>query len=135
MLIAELVFELRHWRERVQTNRPSRLPAIIDRLIVGSFIVLCGLIPAAFALGPREGEPVAVIRLMPRAIVPKALAETDTPLLWMSAKGHVIVLPTATAQLLNDLYRDGAFLVLAAAPLNGCTPASPAKSITGAHPL
>lgn len=96
------------------------------------FVLLCGLAPVALALSPRVGEPIAVLRLMPDVPVPAAIAEADVRLLWMSSGGHVVVLSAATPELIGALYRDGAFIVLAAAPMSGCSPEAVATSpLTG----
>lgn len=98
---------------------------------IAVFVALCGLAPAALALRPREGEPIALVRLRPRTLVPDAVGNSDARVLWMSAQGHVLVLHASTPDLISALYRDDAALILAAAPLTSCLPrAGATPSIT-----
>ncbi|WP_244537544.1 hypothetical protein [Methylobacterium sp. yr596] len=82
----------------------------------------CGLAPVALALAPRPGEPVAVLTLFPDAPVPKAVAASGVPILWLSPGGHVAVLDAAGRDAAADLRRTGALLILAAGPLGTCMP-------------
>lgn len=86
--------------------------------------LLCGLAPAALALAPKAGEPVAVLALRPAAALAAAVA-AGTEILSMSAGGRVVVLRAATDDLAAALRRDPTILVLAAAPLAGCLPGPP----------
>ena len=115
----------------------TRTPATVrspsrNRALVIGFAVLCGLAPAALALSPRSGEPVAVLTLFPDAVLPRAVTRTDARILWMSANGRVVVLHSSQPNLVSVLYRDGATLVLAASFLSGCMPStSRTSSLSG----
>ncbi|WP_449410005.1 hypothetical protein [Methylobacterium komagatae] len=91
-------------------------------LLTGALVVGCGIAPAALALAPRPGEPVAILTLFPDAPVPRAVAATGATILWLSAGGRVAVVDAAGRDLAGDLRRAGAFLVLAAGPLGTCLP-------------
>lgn len=85
-------------------------------------VLVCGLTPAALALAPRPGEPVVVLTVLPDAPLPRAVAASDVPILWLSAGGHVAVLDGTKPGLITELRRSGA-VVLAAGPLGTCLPA------------
>lgn len=104
---------------RTIRNRPrgSRTFALTCAMVTG-----CGLAPAALALAPRPGEPVAVLTLFPDAPVPRAVAASGAPILWLSPGGHVAVVDAARHDTVADLRRAGALLVLAAGPLGACLP-------------
>jgi hypothetical protein len=94
-----------------------RAAALTSALVAG-----CGLAPVALALTPRAGEPVAVFTPFPDAAVPRAVAATGAPILWLSSAGHVAVLDGTEPDLVAVLRRSGAVLVLAAGPLGPCLP-------------
>ncbi|APX86060.1 NADH dehydrogenase [Methylorubrum extorquens] len=109
-------------RERT-TRSPARSPRPTHALALTCAIVAaCGLAPVALALAPRPGEPVAVVTLFPDGPVPKTVATSGAPILWLSRGGHVAVLGSDGRDVAADLRRAGAFLVLAAGPLGACLP-------------
>ena len=95
-------------------------------IFVLCFIVLCALGPVSLALSPRQDEPVAVLRLRPSELLPEAVANADARIVWMSARGHLLILSSATPDLMSALYRDGASLIVAATAVSGCLPSSSA---------
>ena len=108
----------------------------LNRLLAMGFIVVCGLGPASLALSPRHDEPVAVLRLRPYELLPGVVASADARILWISARGHLLILSSASPDLVSALYRDGATLVVAATAVSGCLPRSSAiPSITGTRQL
>lgn len=107
-----------------------------NRILALGFIGLCGLGPASLALSPRHDEPIAILRLRPSELVPTAVADTDARIVWMSARGHLLILSNATPGLVRTLYRDGATLVVAAGAVSSCLPrASSPLSMTGTRQL
>lgn len=100
------------------------------------FIGLCGLGPVGLSLSPRENDPIAVLRLRPGAVLPAIVADSDVRILWMSARGHLLILSAAPPGFVQSLYREGATLVVAANAVSGCSPdAAAAPSPTGMHRL
>lgn len=113
--------------EPPQARARSRGTALAGALVAG-----CGLAPAALALAPRPGEPVAVITPFPDAPVPHAVAASGARILWLSAGGHVVVVDIAGSDAAAELRRSGALLVLAAGPLGTCLPGfQPSATLTG----
>jgi hypothetical protein len=102
---------------------PRARVAVLRPLAVAMLLVLfCGLAPVALALAPRPGEPVVVLTLRPDGSIPASVLASDAAILAASAEGHAVVLASASPGLVDELYRHGATLVLAAAPLSGCLP-------------
>ena len=107
-----------------------------NRILALGFIVLCGLGPAGLSLSPRHDEPVAVLRLRPDGLMPAAVANADARIVWMSARGHLLILSSASPGLVRALYGEGATLVVAATAVSGCLPhASATLSMTGTRQL
>ena len=107
-----------------------------NRILALCFIVLCGLGPVALSLSPRQDEPIVVLRLRPNELLPPAIANADARIVWMSARGHLLILSSAPPGLVSALYRDGATLVVAAAAVSGCLPrASATPFMTGIRQL
>ena len=107
-----------------------------NSILVGGLILLCGLGPATLSLSPRHDEPVAVLRLSPDELTPAAIAGVDVRILWMSPRGHILILSSAPPNLVWALYREGATLVVAATAVSGCLPKASASSSTiGTHQL
>ena len=100
----------------------SSYPRRANRVLAIGFIVLCGLGPPCLSLRPRHDAPVAVLRLRPRELVPSAADAADARIMWMSARGHLLILRSAPPGLVSALYREGATLVVAAAAVSGCLP-------------
>lgn len=101
---------------------PRALPKFRAAALTAALVLGCGLAPVALALAPRPGEPVAVLTLFPDAPVPRAVATSQAPILWLSTGGHVAVLDAAGRDTAADLRRAGALLVLAAGPIGACLP-------------
>ena len=106
------------WSEEPRL-RPSRLRMVVQ---ASSLVVACGLAPAALALTPRPGQPVVVLTLSPDAPIPRAVAESGAPILWLSSGGHVAVVHADGRDVASDLRRHGAYLIASAGPLGGCFP-------------
>jgi hypothetical protein len=83
-------------------------------MITLGFILFCALAPVTLALKPKSGQPVAVITLMPVAHIPAAIAATDARIITLLGGGRVIILDAASPELIVNLYRDGATLIVAA---------------------
>lgn len=97
-----------------------------------AIVAVCGLAPVALALAPRPDEPVVVLTLLPDAPVPKAVAASGAPILWLSSGGRVAVLNARGRDTADELRRHGAVLVLAAGPLGSCLPGfQPTPILTG----
>lgn len=111
---------------------PRALPELRAAALTAALILGCGLAPVALALAPRPGEPVAVLTLFPDAPVPRAVAASRAPILWLSTGGHVAILDAAGRDTAADLRRAGALLVLAAGPIGACLPGfRPPLTLTG----
>lgn len=109
-------------RDPTEGEPPQPVSRRRATLLTGALVAVCGLAPAALALAPRPGEPVAVLTLFPDAPIPRAVAASGAPILWLSPGGHVAVLDAAGRDTAADLHRAGALLVLAAGPLGACLP-------------
>ncbi len=116
------------WKIR-KRPRGSRDFALTCAMVTG-----CGLAPVALALAPRPGEPVAVLTPFPDAPVPRSVAASGAPILWLSPGGHVAVLGAVGRDGTSDLRRAGALLVLAAGPLGACLPGLRLPSILTGPP-
>ncbi|AWB24952.1 hypothetical protein DA075_18280 [Methylobacterium currus] len=122
-------------RVRTARNPSPAVPSLRAAALTCALVAGCGLVPAALALAPRPGEPVAVITLFPDAPVPKAVAASGAPILWLSTGGHVAMLDASGRDAAADLRRAGALLVLAAGPLGACLPGyRPSPPLTGPSP-
>lgn len=107
-----------------------------NRILATGFVILCGLGPASLSLRPRRDEPVAILRFWPDELLPAAVAYTDARIVWMSARGHLLILSSAPPGLVRALYREGAALVVAATAVSGClASASNPPSMTGTRQL
>ncbi|BAQ47642.1 NADH dehydrogenase [Methylobacterium aquaticum] len=109
-------------RGRTARNTSPAVPSLRAAALTCALVAGCGLVPVALALAPRPGEPVAVITLFPDAPIPKAVAASGAPILWLSTGGHVAMLDASGRDAAADLRRAGALLVLAAGPLGTCMP-------------
>ncbi|UYW31956.1 hypothetical protein [Methylorubrum extorquens] len=109
-------------RDPTEGEPPQPVSRRRATLLTGALVAGCGLAPTALALAPRPGEPVAVLTLFPDAPIPRAVAASGAPILWLSPGGHVAVLDAAGRDTDADLRRAGALLVLAAGPLGACLP-------------
>jgi hypothetical protein len=93
-----------------------------DLAIAGLFAVLAGCLPAALALAPKSGAPVAVIAA-PWAEDGAALrivAKADGTLLDAAHGGGVAIATSAGDDFVGRLYESGAALVLDGAALSAC---------------
>lgn len=106
------------WRDGPRP-KPTRLRMVVQ---ASTLVVACGLTPAALALTPRSGQPVVVLTLSPDAPIPRAVAESGAPILWLSSGGHIAVVHADGRDVAADLRRHGAYLIAAAGPLSGCLP-------------
>jgi len=118
------------------TSRPRFWSKGTNSILALGFVVLCGLGPTSLSLSPRHDEPVAVLRLRPDGLLPVVVADAEARILWMSARGHLLILSSASPELVRALYREGATLVVAATAVSGCLPrASATPSMTGTRQL
>lgn len=109
-------------RQRQPLVRRDR-GAVLGTVATAVLLVLsCGIAPVALALAPRPGETVIVLTLRPDAAIPRPILGSNARILTASPQGHFVTVPDASRDLVADLYRNGATLVLAAAPLIGCLP-------------
>jgi len=100
-----------------------------DLAIAGVFALLAGSLPAALALAPKPGAPVAVIAA-PWAADGAALrivAAAEGTVLDTARDGGIAIAAAAGDDFVGRLYRSGAVLVLDGAALSACL------SIAGEH--
>ena len=93
-----------------------------DIAIAGAFAVCAGLLPAAVALAPKAGAPVAVIA-SPWAIDGEALrivAAADGFVLATTGRGGVAIATSAATDFITRLYQSGASVVIDAGALSAC---------------
>lgn len=83
-----------------------------DTLTVLLFAAACGLAPAALALAPRAGEPVAVVASPWAPKAPAIVAAADGVLI-DAGRARIVAIATSDASdFVARLYRAGAALVL-----------------------
>jgi len=100
--------------------------------LLAVLLLLMSLIPAgAIAMGPREGEPVAVV-FMPgtdeATVLSRAVAAGGL-LLGRGASGNTIVVLPGRRDFIRAAYRNGAIMVLAARGVRGCGPQPDARNM------
>lgn len=106
-----------------QTSVRRERGAVLRTVATAALLILsCGMAPVALALAPRPGETVIVLTLRPDGAIPRPVLVSNARILTASPQGHFVTVPEASRDLVADLYRNGATLVLAAAPLVGCLP-------------
>jgi hypothetical protein len=89
-----------------------------------AFLLAAGALPAAAMLAPRPGQPVAILhRVADGGAAAEAVARAGGELLKMEG-GRVTVALSEQAGFASRLQLSGAWLVLDAAALNACEPAS-----------
>jgi hypothetical protein len=94
--------------------------------IAGCFALLAGSMPAALALAPQPGAPVAVI-VFPWAdggAAVRIVAAADGLLLEAPHGGKIAIATSNAADFTARLYRSGAALVVDGAAVSGCLPAA-----------
>jgi hypothetical protein len=102
-----------------------------DLAIAGAFALFAGCMPAALALAPKAGTPVAVIAL-PWAEDGAALrivAAADGRVIGAAHGGEIAIAMPTGDDFVSRLYQSGAALVLDGAALAACL------TITGEHPF
>jgi len=95
-----------------------------DFAIAGLFAVLAAILPAALALAPKPGAPVAVIAF-PWADDGAALrivAAAQGDLIAAPRHGGIAIATSLAADFVARLYGAGAALVIDGAVLAGCLP-------------
>jgi hypothetical protein len=92
--------------------------------IAGCFALLAGGMPAALALSPQPGAPVAVIAFpwADRGAAVRIVAAADGMLL-EAPHGRIAIATSAAADFTARLYRSGAALVVDGAAVAACLPA------------
>jgi len=100
-----------------------------DLAIAGTFALLAGGLPAALALAPKAGEPVAVIAgpWAEGGAALRIVAAADGSVLAAARDGSVAIAAAAGDDFVDRLYQSGAVLVLDGAALSACL------SIAGEH--
>jgi len=94
--------------------------------IAGCFALFAGSMPAALALAPQPGAPVAVIAFpwAEGGAAARIVAAADGLLLEAPHRGKIAIATSAAADFAARLYRFGAALVVDAAAVSGCLPAA-----------
>ena len=102
-----------------------------DLAIAGVFALLAGCLPAALALAPKSGAPVAVIAApwAENGAALRIVAKAGGTLLDAARDGGVAIATSAGDDFVGRLYESGAVLVLVGAALSACL------SIAGNHPF
>jgi hypothetical protein len=93
--------------------------------IAGCFVLLAGGMPAALALAPQPGAPVAVIAFpwADGGAAVRIVAAADGMLLEAPHDGRIAIAISAAADFTARLYRSGAALVVDGAAVSACLPA------------
>ena len=93
-----------------------------DIAIAGAFAVLAGLLPAAAALTPKAGAPVAVIAspFARDGAAVRIVAAADGFVLGTTGRGGVAVATSAATDFIARLYQSGASIVVDASVLSAC---------------
>ena len=90
--------------------------------IAGCFALLAGSMPAALALAPQSGAPVAVIAFpwADGGAAVRIVAAADGVLLAAPHNGRIAIATSAAADFIGRLYRSGAALVVDGAAAAAC---------------
>jgi hypothetical protein len=102
-----------------------------DLAIASAFVLFAGSMPAALALAPKSGAPVAVIA-SPWAEDGAALrivAAADGRVIGAAHDGEIAVATSTSDDFVSRLYQSGAALVLDGAALAACL------TVAGEHPF
>jgi len=93
-------------------------------VIAVAFALFAGSMPAALALAPQPGAPVAVIAFpwAARGAAVQIVTAADGLLLDTHRHGKVAIATSGAADFVARLYRSGAAVVLDGSALSGCLP-------------
>jgi hypothetical protein len=93
-----------------------------DIAIAGAFAMLAGLLPAAAALTPKAGAPVAVIAppFADDGAAVRIVAAADGFVLGATGRGGVAIATSAASDFIARLYQSGASVVVDAGALSAC---------------
>jgi hypothetical protein len=93
--------------------------------MVAGFALVAGATPAALALAPQPGAPVAVIALSWTDVgaAMRIVAAADGLLLEAPHGGRIAIATSAEPEFAARLYRSGAALVIDGAAVIACLPA------------
>jgi hypothetical protein len=93
-----------------------------DFAVAGAFALLAGTLPAAVALAPKPGAPVAVIALPweQDGAALRIVAAADGLLLAAAGGGGIAIATSVASDFIERLYRSGAVLVVDGATLSAC---------------
>jgi hypothetical protein len=102
-----------------------------DLAIAGAFALFAGTMPAALALAPKAGTPVAVIALpwAEDGAALRIIAAADGRVIGAAHGGGIAIAMSAGDDFVGRLYQSGAALVLDGAALAACL------TVTGEHPF
>jgi hypothetical protein len=98
-----------------------------DFAIAGAFALLAGVLPAAVALVPKPGAPVAVIAVPweREGAALRIVAAADGLVLAAGGSGAIAIATSAASGFVGRLYRSGAILVVDGAALSTCLSITP----------
>jgi hypothetical protein len=102
-------------------------------VMAAGFVLVAGGMPAALALAPQPGEPVAVIAFpwADSAAAMRIVGAAGGLLLEAPHHGRIAIATSAEPEFAGRLYRSGAALVVDAASVVGCLPADGHRLFSG----